>query len=163
MSVCFTQRHTLLSLPQERSTLTIPITPRPPETAVFITEPLLCAANKVSPLLDWTQRAGEKQERERGVEWMKSLGCLQWWCLYSQPPPPPTPPPYSELSLHVGAEGQCLLGEGLQRDQDLTQGNSKSHKGGVGGVGFQPLTAALYLFIFLTWEMQHIPQGAGWL
>lgn len=52
VSVCFTQRHTLLSLPQELSTLTIPITPRPPETAVFITEPLLCAANKVSaPLL----------------------------------------------------------------------------------------------------------------
>lgn len=31
-----------LSLPQELSTLTIPITPGSPETAVFITLPLLC-------------------------------------------------------------------------------------------------------------------------
>lgn len=71
------------SLPQELSTLTIPITPRPPETAVFITEPLLCAANKVRPAprlnaeMKLLRNRGEGEE-ECAAKWMKSLGCSQW-------------------------------------------------------------------------------------
>lgn len=141
MSVCFTQRHTLLSLPQELSTLTIPITPRPPETAVFITEPLLCAANKVSPaprLNTEIKLHSETEERERGegekcgVKWMKSLGCSQWWCLYSQ-----LPPPLSDLvelftcrsrrSMLVG-RGSTKRSGSNSRQRQITQ---KEEKGGV--------------------------------
>lgn len=79
VSVCFTQRHTLLSLPQELSTLTIPITPRPPETAVFITEPLLCAANKVSPLRDCAQRwSYTERQRGRGREVWSEVDEVSW-------------------------------------------------------------------------------------
>lgn len=82
VSVCFTQRHTLLSLPQELSTLTIPITPRPPETAVFITEPLLCAANEVSPaprLSTETKLHWEAEERRgRGREVWSEVDEVSW-------------------------------------------------------------------------------------
>lgn len=57
----------------------------------------------------------------------------------------PLPFLISWSSLHVGAEGQCLLGEGLQRDQDLTQGKSISHKeGGVSATN----SAALFIHLF---------------
>lgn len=58
VSMCFTQRRTPLSLPQELSTITIPITAGPPETAVFITDLLLCAADKVSVYRARAQRWG---------------------------------------------------------------------------------------------------------
>lgn len=146
VSVCFTQRHTLLRLPQELSTLTIPITPRPPETAVFITELLFCACNKVSSFQ--THSCNESQtERERSVEWR--VDEVSWLLAMGMPLFTAAPHPFviSQSPLHVGAEGQRLLGEGLQREQNLTQGYSNHTKmrGGVGG--FSPNSSALFIHL----------------
>lgn len=97
----------------------------------FITEPLLCAANKVSLLLDWTER--KKLQWETGYrgreKWRSEVDEVSWllgcrWCLYSQ-----LPPPFSDLVelLTCRCRRSMLVGRRPQRDLDLTQGNSKSH------------------------------------
>lgn len=169
MSVCFTQRHTLLSLPQELFTLTIPITLRPPETAgvfffffllpfsFFITEPLLCAANKVSLLLDWTER--KKLQWETGYrgreKWRSEVDEVSWllgcrWCLYSQ-----LPPPFSDLVelLTCRCRRSMLVGRRPQRDLDLTQGNSKSHT--KTGVFQSPPVLLLFIHLLYLGNVAH--------
>lgn len=86
--LCALHKDALLSAsPRSSPTLTIPITPRPPETAVFITEPLLCAANEVfrpsippplpaAPRLGTETKAGERQGRSAGQSgWSLSTCC----------------------------------------------------------------------------------------
>lgn len=59
---------------------------------------------RTQPKPEWEgDKCAEKQ--------MKSPGCLQWRGLYLQLPPPLFL--VSRSSLHAGAEGHCLLGEGL--------------------------------------------------
>lgn len=130
VSVCFTQRHTLLSLPQELFTLTIPITLRPPETAgvffffsSFLFPFLLQNRSFVLPTRylcssteqrekSCNERPGIEGERSGGVKWMKSPGCSAAGDAFIHSFPLPFLISWS--SLHVGAGGQCLLGDGLK-------------------------------------------------
>lgn len=72
--VLYTKTYSAQPPSGELSTLTIPITPRPPETVVFITEPLLCGSNNVSTSKTRAElRRSQTEGEECGVD------KVSWW------------------------------------------------------------------------------------
>lgn len=61
-------------------------------TAPLCRQQGICSAAGLNTEIKLHREAGERERGKRGeecgVERMKSLGCSQWWCLYSQLPPP---------------------------------------------------------------------------